>query len=80
MKRIEISEELYDRLKSCVVDPFDDTPESVINRLVEIVEKAKTAWNSWETQEEEEAPKEAKMENAVAGNDKSWDKKVEGPL
>ncbi len=79
MKRIEISDELYDRLKSCVVDPFDDTPESVINRLVEIVEKAKSAWNSWETQEEE-APEEGKMEGAGAGNEKSWDKKVEGPL
>jgi hypothetical protein len=79
MKRIEISEELYDRLKSCVVDPFDDTPESVINRLVEIVEKAKSAWNSWETPEED-APEEAKMEGAGVSNEKSWDKKVEGPL
>ena len=80
MKRIEISEELYDRLKSCVVDPFDDTPESVINRLVEIVEKAKTAWNSWETQEEEAPEKDAKMEGAGVSNENSWDKKVEGPL
>ena len=56
MKTIEISDELYDRLKSCVVDPFDDTPELVINRVIEIVEKAKTAWTSWEVQKEEDAP------------------------
>jgi predicted CopG family antitoxin len=79
MKTIEISNELYDRLKSCVVDPFDDTPEMVINRLIEIVEKAKSAWTSWETQEEE-APEEAKMERAGATNESSWDKQVEGPL
>ena len=79
MKTIEISDELYDRLKSCVVDPFDDTPDLVINRLIEIVEKAKSAWTSWEVQKEE-APEEAEMEHAGASNEKSWDKKVEGPL
>ena len=80
MKTIEISDELYDRLKSCVVDPFDDTPDLVINRLIEIVEKAKTAWTSWEVQKEEDAPEDAKMEGAGVSNEKSWDKKVEGPL
>jgi hypothetical protein len=45
MKAIQISEELYDKLKNCVVDPFDDTPESVISRLVEIVEKARSKWS-----------------------------------
>ena len=45
MKAIEVSDELYDKLKNCVVDPFDDTPESVISRLIEIVNKAKSKWS-----------------------------------
>jgi len=45
MKVIQVSDELYDRLKNCVVDPFDDTPESVIGRLIEIADKAKRRWS-----------------------------------
>jgi len=45
MKNIEISDELYEQLKAFVVDPFDDTTEIVINRLVEIVNKAKDRWS-----------------------------------
>ena len=45
MKVIQISDELYDQLKNCVVDPFDDTPESVISRLIEIVQKARGRWS-----------------------------------
>jgi hypothetical protein len=45
MKVIQISEELYKRLKNCVVDPFDDTPESVISRLINITDKAKSSWS-----------------------------------
>jgi len=45
MKVIQIPDELYDRLKNCVVDPFDDTPESVISRLADIVDKAKSRWS-----------------------------------
>jgi len=45
MKVIQVSDELYDKLKSCVVDPFDDTPESVISRLVDIVDRAKKKWS-----------------------------------
>lgn len=48
MKLIEISEELFEKLKQFVVDPFDDSPEAVISRLVDIVEKAKTKWVSWD--------------------------------
>ena len=58
MKPIEISDELFDRLKQFVVDPFDDSPEAVITRLVDIVEKAKTKWSSWEP------PKNAKQQQA----------------
>ena len=45
MKVLQIPDELYDRLKSCVVDPFDDTPESVISRVLDIVDKAKSRWS-----------------------------------
>ena len=45
MKAIQIPDELYERLKSCVVDPFDDTPESVISRLIDISDKAKSSWS-----------------------------------
>jgi hypothetical protein len=54
MKLIEISDELSDRLKAYVVDPFDDTPEKVIGRVVDIAEKAKSKWISWETEAEAE--------------------------
>ena len=54
MKVIEISDELYERLKTFVVDPFDDTPEIVIGRVVDIVDKAKSKWISWDAEEEAE--------------------------
>ncbi|MHC4397373.1 MAG: hypothetical protein ACYS1A_17170 [Planctomycetota bacterium] len=54
MKVIEISEELYDRLKTFVVDPFDDTPEIVLGRVVDIADKAKSKWISWDAKEEVE--------------------------
>jgi predicted CopG family antitoxin len=53
MKTIQISDELYDKLKSFVVDPFDDTPESVIGRLLDITDKAKSKWIAWEDDAEE---------------------------
>jgi hypothetical protein len=48
MRTFKVSDELYDQLKSLVVDPFDDTPEVVISRLIEIVNKAKGRWCSFE--------------------------------
>ena len=54
MKVIEISDELYDRLKTFVVDPFDDTPEIVLGRVVDIADKAKSKWISWDAEEEAE--------------------------
>jgi hypothetical protein len=52
MKVIEISDELYDRLKNCIIDPFDDTPEIVIGRLVDIVDKSKSEFSSWDAPED----------------------------
>lgn len=68
MKVVQISDELYDKLKNCVVDPFDDTPESVIGRLIEIADKAKTRWS----------PLEAHVENA-AQQAESKNKRPEKP-
>ena len=52
MKVIQISDEIYDRLKNCIVDPFDDTPESVIGRLIDIVDKSKSRCSSWDAAED----------------------------
>ena len=48
MRNIEISDELYESLKGFVVDPFDDTAEIVVGRLVEIANKAKNRWSAME--------------------------------
>lgn len=48
MRTFQVSEEMYEQLKSFVVDPFDDTPEVVIGRLIEIVNKAKDRWSPFE--------------------------------
>ncbi|MHC4691222.1 MAG: hypothetical protein ACYS67_00680 [Planctomycetota bacterium] len=58
MKTIEISEELSARLKAYVVDPFDDTPEKVIGRVVDIADKAKSKWTTWEPEKEAKQPEE----------------------
>ena len=44
MKTINVSDEVYERLKDFVVDPFEDTPETIIGRVLEIVTKAKRRW------------------------------------
>ena len=50
MKVINVSDELYESLKSFVADPFDDTPETVISRLMDIAAKAKDRWSRFEVQ------------------------------
>ena len=47
MKNIQISDELYDRLKNFIFDPFEDTPESVIEHLMDIVDKSKSKCSPW---------------------------------
>ena len=51
MRTVKISDELFEQLKSLVVDPFDDTPDLVIGRLIEIVNKAKSRWSPLDTYE-----------------------------
>ena len=45
MKNIKVSDEIYEKLKTFVTDPFDDTPEIVIGRVVDIALKAKSRWS-----------------------------------
>jgi len=44
MKQVAVSDKLYDQLKSFIVDPFDDTLETVIERLITITNKARNRW------------------------------------
>ena len=48
MRVIQISDEVYDKLKTYIVDPFEDTPDVVIRRLIEIADKARNRWSSWD--------------------------------
>lgn len=48
MRTFKISDELYEEMKRFIVDPFDDTPEAVIARLIEIVDKARNHWSPFE--------------------------------
>ncbi len=48
MRMFRISDELYEQMKRFIVDPFDDTPEVVIERLIEIVDKARSRWSPFE--------------------------------
>ena len=57
MRTFRVSDEIYEQLKSFVVDPFDDTPEAVIGRLIEIVNKAKDRWSPFGTCDDTEDAK-----------------------
>jgi len=48
MRTFKVSDELYEQLKSFVIDPFDDTPDVVIARLIEIVKKARSRWSPFD--------------------------------
>jgi hypothetical protein len=63
MRNVTISDELFEELKTFVVDPFDDTPDLVIGRLIAIVKKAKSRWSPLEECEaapESKAPSKPK--------------------
>ena len=44
MKNLKISDENYEKMKQFLVDPFDDTPDTIIRRLKDINDKAKKRW------------------------------------
>jgi hypothetical protein len=76
MKVIQVSDELYDKLKSCVVDPFDDTPESVIGRLIDISNKAKNRWSPLDTHAEN-AEQHPESQNRRPGHPEHWKQQAE---
>jgi hypothetical protein len=84
MKAIQVSDELYDRLKSCVIDPFDDTPESVIGRLIDIADKAKSRWSPLDAHVEnaEHQPESHNQEshNRRPGQPEHWKQQAEAVL
>ena len=79
MKVIEISDELYEKLKNCVVDPFDDTPEFVISRLIDTVEKAKDRWCSWDA-DAEDAEQTAEAQANPPKKRQRWKEQTEAVL
>ena len=44
MKTLQIDDEVYERLKTFVVDPFDDIHDTVLLRLIDIANKARNRW------------------------------------
>jgi hypothetical protein len=44
MKNLKISDENYEKMKQFLIDPFDDTPDTIIRRLININNKAKNQW------------------------------------
>jgi hypothetical protein len=79
MKVIHISDELHDRLKNCVVDPFDDTPESVISRLIDIVDRAKKKWSPLDAHGKDSEP-EVESQNMPLKRSGHWNRQVEPVL
>ncbi|MFC1783546.1 hypothetical protein ACFL02_08165 [Planctomycetota bacterium] len=63
MKNVLISDELYKSLEQFVVDPFDDTPEVVIGRVVDIANKARTKWSAFDADEAVEPPTKGKQQS-----------------
>ena len=79
MKIIRIPDELYERLKNCVMDPFDDTPESVISRLIDITDKAKTNWSPLDAHVQEAEPAEESQDEQSTSSER-WRKQSEPVL
>jgi len=56
MRTFQVSDELYEQMKRFIVDPFDDTPDVVIQRLIEIADKARNRWSPFDPNEVTEEP------------------------
>ena len=48
MKMLQVSDEVYQKLKAFVADPFEDTADNVLHRLMDIADKAKGRWSAFE--------------------------------
>jgi hypothetical protein len=55
-KTLQISDEVYESLKAFVVDPFDDTPNAVLTRLIGIANKAQSRWCPFDARSEGREP------------------------
>ena len=42
MKTLKVRDEVYENLKSFIIDPFEDNADTVLQRLMDIAEKAKS--------------------------------------
>jgi predicted CopG family antitoxin len=73
MKTIQITDELHAKLKDFVVDPFDDTPDAVITRLIEIADKAKGRWSTWDAEEENKKQSASQEKRGHGKQDKNKD-------
>jgi hypothetical protein len=51
MRTFKVSDQMYEQLKSFIVNPFDDTPEVVLARLIAIANKARDHWSPFEPAE-----------------------------
>ncbi len=56
MKMLQISDEVHQKLKAFVADPFEDTPDNVLLRLMDIADKAKGRWSAFEPPPESPDP------------------------
>jgi len=79
MKVIQIPDELYERLKNCVADPFDDTPEIVISRLIDITDKAKSSWSPLDAHVQDAEPS-AESQDGQPKKAEHWRKQAEPVL
>jgi predicted CopG family antitoxin len=80
MKTINIPDELYERLKNCVVDPFDDTPESVISRLIDITDKAKSSWSPLDAHVKSTEQSAEPQQDGQPAQQEHWRKQAEPVL
>ncbi|MBN2377441.1 MAG: hypothetical protein JXD22_13650 [Sedimentisphaerales bacterium] len=69
MKTINVSDEIYEKLKGFVVDPFDDSPDVVIGRVVDIANKAKSRWSPFDSQENPEPQPQYSYNNSCDENE-----------
>ena len=65
MKTLNVTEEVYEKLKSYIIDPFEDSADTVLQRLMDIAEKAKAQCNGFEMPEFTCEPESKSEEDAV---------------
>lgn len=63
MKTLRVNDEVYENLKSYIIDPFEDSADTVLQRLMDIAEKAKNQCQGFEMPDftcETDAPADSK--------------------